>query len=234
MPNKLPLAAALVCVAALQAGAQGAGAPRGYNVRGWYGGTEGPPWTAELTVGDTVIEKVSHRMVRYVSRYDGTRWLFNYVALWAPDGSVSAHWWGNGGGGPMACDVTASATEAIGRSHSNERLTARAVGAAPVPEFALAGWLSRQTLAQGDTIRATVLRCLPHRETEAIEMNNFVGVVASRTFALNEGTAEDAWVIEGRPEYRAKVVIAKRDGTVLEVLTPQGSVGHSIDRLRSR
>ena len=224
----------LACAALLPLGAQSAGTPRGYNVRGWYGQTEGPPWTAELTVADTTIEKMSHRMVRYVSRYDGKRWLFNYLALWSPDGSVSAHWWGDGGGGPMECEVNASATRATGRSHNNELLTARAIAAAPVPEFALAGWLSRQKLAPSDTIRATVLRCLPHRETEAIEVNNFVGVVTSTPFTSTEGAVEEAWVIEGRTEYRARVVIAKRDGVVLEALTPQGSVGHSIDRLRSR
>src|SRR6185436_4917231 len=96
-----------------------------------------------------------------------------------------------------------------------------------IPDFAVGAALALKPLADGDTIRLTVFRCLPQWNAKAIVTKSLVAVVKSAEASRGAGqSSEPVWQIEGLEPYRMTVRVAKRDRQVLSFTIPEGSVGY--------
>lgn len=90
-----------------------------------------------------------------------------------------------------------------------------------VPDIALGPMLAARDLHDGLAVAITVIRF-----NTALFRYPLRAVVTSGSVTRRGATAaEPVWVIEGGAEFRARVVIAKGDRTVLEVTLPQGMEG---------
>jgi hypothetical protein len=229
------IATLALCVLGADTEAQATERPstRSYGVRAWFQGEEMLPWESELTVTDTAVDGGAAVHVHYRSRFVEGRWLFDDVAVWTANGSWTAKSVGKGRRGDSSCDLVANAGRVTGSTHVTKELTPRITTERTIPSFAFAAWLSRQELRGGDTVRVTVIRCVPQNGTDAIEAMPFVGTVSAVNWSRAPGAAaEDAWQVEPASDYGGGAIIAKRDRSILRFTTPQGTVGYSIDSIR--
>ena len=204
--------------------------PRAYDVRGFYQDTEMRPWRATLLVADSTIDGVEATSVRYRSRLVDDKWLFDYVAVWSAAG-MRARLVGDGRAGRSTCELSYAGGIIEGRA-DEVPLTPKPAPGVVIPDFALAGYVSTLRLEVNDTVRVSVVRCLPQFGAAGISVFPFVGVVrAAERTAAPGGIAVPTWEITGSGEYPAEVVIRRSDAVVMRVKTPQGAGGYSIESL---
>ena len=202
-----------------------------YNVRGFYQGDEMDPWTSELFVGDTTFGNDRGVRTVYQSRESGGSYQYSSSASWSVLAPVLRAEWINGGQpSNSSCSLLLERGALTGKLGDGSSVASARVAGAAVPDFAIGAFLASRTLAAGDTIKLTMLRCHPERGGSAGESQQIVGVVKGgeekRGFADH---AEPVWIVEGDKNYSFVAVIAKSDHMLLRSVTPQGSVGYSVD-----
>lgn len=211
-----------------------------YVVEGVYEGTPMAPWRTTLEVRDSSVGAATGRLVRHVTMRAETGAVFTASALVRqdPDRAVAAEWQ-NGGRIPNECRLRVSAdtidgvVRLGGILNTEIRPTPVAVHGNALPDFAVGPVLATHALADGDTIRFTVFRCLPDWKNAAIVILPFTGVVRSdRAPRSPGGVDEPVWVVEGSTDYHLVATIAKSDRQLLAVSIPQGTVGIQTERYR--
>lgn len=202
-----------------------------YAVRGIFEGTELDPWQSQLTIADTVILSMPAYRATHESRRDGNRFLFTATATWRREGSASTvMYWSNGGRAPSTCFLEQHGAQLKGviAGQPIERALADARDA--IPDFALGAYLAMRAFGAGDTVKVSVVRCLPGAITQ-LEARDVPLIIHSDTATRGGGAPEEAWFIDSAGLYDIKVWIAKSDRTVLRVELPQGQMGHSIETI---
>ena len=198
-----------------------------YQSRGFFQCDEMETWTAEISVRDTIIGARRAFVMTQRSRFDEGRYRFIQSFAWSDSTPLHVAMVGHGRRAETECTVDFASGQATARS-GPEVLGS---GAAGIPDFALGAYLSSRALRAGDTLRVTVIRCIPGAP-RPFTSTMVTAVVSERPFEGTNGTSTPAWSIAGGAEYPFVTYVGKADRVVLSNRLPQGSVGYQIDTLR--
>jgi len=223
---------AIVLAVLAMASPLSAQAPRGtfsYTAYGIYEGEAMPPWSMEVEEADTLIDGVP--AVRSVQRSlpgpDG--WIYEYVATWkATDPGVGRSSRRGAGRIPGRCEVETRPGRILA---SVDGAAAREVpvDGVPVPEFAVGRVLASMRLAPGDSVRLRPYRCEWGSRSDVRVFELKGSVRADSLERAIGGAKEPVLVVTGDLSWPFEAWIARSDGQVLRVVTPQGSVGQMIE-----
>lgn len=201
-----------------------------YGVRGFYDGGEMEPWTSSLTVSDSTIgERAAVRAV-YSSRFENGQYQFVHSASWLrADARQMQMKWNNGGHSVSSCSLSVENARLTGNVSSIGTIAPIVLSQTAVPDFALGAYFATLQLQDGDSLRITVVRCLPDVEGNPVQTLDITFKVRKATESRGDLKAQSAWLLEGSGSYPFKTWISTEDRMVLKMFTPQGSVGHSED-----
>jgi hypothetical protein len=198
------------------------------------------PWKADLEIRDTTVNGARHIVLQHRYVHDVLPSRFDYSVIMTADArsTVSAEWI-NGGREPSRCMLSIASDSIRGTVRIGDVLTrdvklkSLPLSGDAAPDFAIGPAVALRSLADGDTIRLTIVRCLPQRNDAAITLTPFVGVVASGQAPRAAGAPDEAvWNVVGGGDYPASVTIAKSDRQVFTVTIPQGTVGSQTESYR--
>jgi hypothetical protein len=201
-----------------------------YRVAGTYQGQQMEPWNTQYELRDTVIDGDGWLSLVHFTPRPMQNATFTYTARWkkSSPGTMVVHY-ENRGRTRDDCELTIASGKITGVAKTDLATTPLVPAEAPgvvMPDFAAASLLALRTLANGDTIRFTSVKCLPYFKEKAITTKPFVGVVRSADVPRTvDAKPEPAWVIEGAESYRMIIRIAKSDRQVLEFTIPEGVGG---------
>lgn len=208
--------------------------PRGvqqFEVQGVFEGMPMDPWRSETEMRDSVQGRNSSIVVREHEIHNGQP--FDHVALITPDGrNATRADWVNAGREPSQCHLTFK-ENVIEGSVSLGDLLPRNIAAKPVafsgdavPDFAIPWTVALRQLNDGDSLKLTVVRCLPHWNDAAIQTIRVNAVVHTGKAPRAAGAPDEAvWITEGSREYPFVIVVAKSDGQLFSATMPEGTVG---------
>jgi hypothetical protein len=226
------LALLLVITAAHNAYAQQPRAPHGthsYEVRGFYEGQAMQPWLSQTIVRDTLIDGKPQLAVTYQSRHSAAAggWLYTYTAVMAGT-DVSTRWVGNGRA-QFTCQTRHANNQIIADIDGRDKATSSTLQRGAIPDFAVAWVLAGRPLADHDSVKLSLYRCVPAADV-VISLYELNAVVSSGSQSRTEGNPPEAvWIITGDKSFPYVAHIAKSDRQVLKVLMPQGTVGEMVD-----
>jgi hypothetical protein len=201
-----------------------------YRVAGTYQGQQMEPWNAQYELRDTTIDGDAWFTLVHFTPRPMQNATFTYTVRWKKSNSATmvAHY-ENRGRVRDDCHVTIAPgkiTGSINEDLATTPLVPVDVQGTVIPDFAAGSLVALRTLADGDTVRFTSIKCLPYFKDKAITTKPFVGIVRTADVPRTvDARPEPAWVIEGGASYHMVIKIAKRDRQVLELTIPEGSVG---------
>jgi hypothetical protein len=206
-----------------------------YRVQGFYDGGEMEPWESELSVADTTLGPDAAVRVKYEARRQGAGFLFTYAAIWKRDDAAQTRMtWSGRGRVPSACTLERSGDQIVGQINDTPVAAPVTARLALVPDFALGAYLATRAVQSSDSLRVSVVRCLPGARTP-IEVHEVRLHVKSDSAARGEAGLEPAWLVQGPSDYAIKVWVAKSDHQILRSEIPQGVHGYSLETyLRTR
>jgi hypothetical protein len=201
-----------------------------YRITGVFQGQPMAPWRGQFETRDTTVSDKPALLVSYLVLRPEQNASFLLNAAWTKAPGETVIRIDNRGRQPNQCSLRVASDRATGTITGG---LDPAVEAKPVElkgdvvaDFAMGHWVAARRISEGDTIRATIIRCLPQFREGAIATLPFAGIVKSgERPRLPDGPNEPAWIIEGRPDYPMVIVLAKRDKQLLSLTIPQGTVG---------
>jgi hypothetical protein len=201
-----------------------------YRITGIFQGQPMAPWRGQFETRDTTLSDKPAVLVSHLVLRPEQNASFLLNAAWTKAPGETFIRIDNRGREPNQCSLRVAADRATATITGG---LDRALEATPVvlkgdvvADFAIGQWLAARRFSDGDTIRVTIIRCLPQFREKAITTLPFVGIVKSGDRPrLPDGPNEPAWIIEGRPDYPMIVMLSKRDRQVLSLTIPQGTVG---------
>lgn len=229
-PCLLTLLTANAVVARSQSGTTPLHHRNRYTVTGTMQGDAMDPWTSMLAVSDSSVNTRPAVSVRYDSRESPAGFLYRFSALLELSGTRGRVEWISNGRSHSTCTIEFESGTLAGRVDSSVTPRAVRVDGYAIPDFAIGAFFSTQKLAAGDAVRFTMFRCLAHRGESAIDAFVVTGTVTEAS-DVRGGQLEPVWRITGSASYPFFVSIAKSDRAVLRMVTPQGSVGSSMDAI---